>query len=60
MNEVTITLTEEQERFLKLFATNHYEGAPDNLATHHPLFIVKSKKDGKYVDVAYFFILETN
>lgn len=58
MREITIKITEEQEKSLKLFAAKHHEGAPDNLATRHPLFIVQSRKDDEYRNVAYFFILE--
>lgn len=44
MKEITIQLTEQQEKFLKIFATNHYPGAKDNLATHHPIHVVQTKR----------------
>lgn len=44
MKEITIRITEQQEKFLKQFAVNHYPGAKDNLATHQPIHIVQSKR----------------
>lgn len=64
--KVEIELTSEQERFLKLFAANHYPGAPDNLATNRPIHVVQKRasyenEDGVMVwdweNVAFFFIL---
>lgn len=45
MKEIKVTVTDMQERFLKLFATNHYPGARDNLATDRPLHIVQTKRN---------------
>lgn len=42
MHEITINLTEEQDKFLKLFAKNHYPNAKDNLCTSQPIHIVQS------------------
>jgi hypothetical protein len=44
MKKITVQITDEQEKFLKLFAANHYPGAKDNLATHHPIHIVQTKR----------------
>lgn len=44
MKKLTINLTENQERFLKKFAAEQYEGAANNLATRKPLHLVQSKK----------------
>jgi hypothetical protein len=43
MKEITISITPEQERFLKMFAANHHPGAADNLATHNPIHVVQKK-----------------
>lgn len=43
MREITVSLTEKQEKFLKLFAANHYPGTRDNLATNRPIHIVQTK-----------------
>jgi hypothetical protein len=70
MPEITISLTEEQEKFLKLFAQNHYPGAKDNVCTNNPLHLVQTREERvvdpdydepdkiKYRTVAIFFILE--
>ncbi len=44
MREITIQLTEQQEKFLKMFAANHYPGAKDNLATHQPIHVVQTQR----------------
>lgn len=43
MLSITIELTAQQEKFLKMFAGNHYPGAIDNLATDIPIHVVQSK-----------------
>lgn len=66
--EMTVELSEAQERFLKLFAKNQAEGSEDNKGTRSPLHIVQKRytkecaEEGEvvyyYSDVAYFWILE--
>lgn len=52
MREVTISLTEEQEKYLKLFASKHYSGSKDNLCTSQPLHLVQTR-DEVVVDPEY-------
>lgn len=42
---ITVELTEAQEKFLKKFAENHYEGSPNNHCTSMPLFVVQKATD---------------
>ncbi|KLU66736.1 hypothetical protein DEAC_c14040 [Desulfosporosinus acididurans] len=42
MAKITINLTDEQEKFLKLFSKNHYPGAHDNVCTPQPIHVVQS------------------
>lgn len=44
MKQLTIDLTEQQEKFLKIFAEKHYEGAPDNLYTANAIHFVETKR----------------
>lgn len=44
LTQVTVNLTEQQEKFLKLFAEKHYNGAPDNLYTVYPFHIVETQR----------------
>lgn len=44
MKNINIELTDEQIKFLKLFAENHYAGAKDNLYTNYPIHIVQNKR----------------
>lgn len=43
MTKITVTLTEQQEQFLKVFADKQFPGAEDNLHTVNPIHIVRSK-----------------
>jgi len=52
MSEVTIGLTEEQEKFLKEFSLKQCEGSKDNVGTHHPLHLVQTR-DEVVVDPDY-------
>lgn len=52
MKEITIQLTEQQEHFLRLLATNHYPNAKDNLCTIKPIHIVQTR-DERIVDPDY-------
>jgi len=52
MREVTISLTGEQEKFLKEFSLKQCEGSEDNLGTHHPLHLVQTR-DEEVVDPDY-------
>ena len=45
MSEITVTLTEQQEKFLKMFATNHHPGAEDNVCTHKPIHVVQTRRE---------------
>lgn|GEM_PF-1020976 len=42
--EITIDLNEKQEKFLKEFASKHYEGAIDNLCTRDAFHVVQTKR----------------
>ncbi|MFY2248491.1 hypothetical protein ACOSZH_01270 [Priestia megaterium] len=42
--QVTLSLTERQAEFLKLFAAKQYHGADDNRCTGYPLHIVENKR----------------
>jgi len=44
MSEITLTLTEEQVKFLKQFAAKQYHGAKDNLCTGYPIHMVETKR----------------
>lgn len=44
MKQVTISITEQQEKFLKLFAEKQYHGSPDNRCTGHPIHFVETKR----------------
>lgn len=55
MKEITIAITPEQEKFLKLFSANHHPGAKDNLATHNPIHVVQRKR---YRQIPYSSDLE--
>lgn len=52
MREITIRLTEEQEKYLKLFASKHYSGSVDNLCTNQPLHLVQTQTE-RVVDPDY-------
>lgn len=52
MKNITIQVTEQQEHFLKLFATNHFPDADDNLGTHNPIHIVQTE-DERVIDPDY-------
>lgn len=43
MKKITVTLTEEQEKFLKTFAEKQKAGADDNLFTANALHVVENK-----------------
>lgn len=43
--ELNIKLTDEQEKLLRKFATDHYPNSEKNYATHHPLFVVETRKE---------------
>lgn len=42
MSEITLTITNEQVKFLKQFAAKQYHGADDNLCTSYPIHVVES------------------
>jgi len=44
MKEITIKVTEEQEKFLKAFALKQYPGAKDNVCTVHPVHVVENTR----------------
>lgn len=52
MREIKISLTDEQEMFLKEFSLKHYEGSKDNVGTHHPLHLVQTMAE-RVVDPDY-------
>ncbi|MGG4439226.1 hypothetical protein [Brevibacillus fortis] len=52
MKQVTISITEQQEKFLKLFAEKQTPGAPDNRYTSYPLHIVENKRYN-YIPYSY-------
>ncbi len=43
--KITVEITEEQERFLRLFAEKQFEGARDNLLTSKPLHLVQKQRE---------------
>lgn len=49
MSEITISLTDEQEKFLKEFSAKHFSGSKDNVCTNHPLHTVQTQ-DTRVVD----------
>lgn len=50
MKEITIKVTEEQEKFLKAFALKQYPGAKDNVSTAYPVHVVENTR---YMYVPY-------
>lgn len=44
MAKIEIELTEQQEKFLKEFASKHYDGARDNVCTVDAFHVVESKR----------------
>lgn len=52
MREVTISLTDEQEKYLKEFSSKQCEGSKDNVGTHQPLHLVQTR-DEVVVDPDY-------
>lgn len=44
MKQASVSITEQQEKFLKLFAEKQYHGAPDNRCTGHPIHFVETKR----------------
>ena len=52
MSEITITLTEQQEKFLKMFAANHGPNSEDNVCTHKPIHTVQTQRE-RVVDPDY-------
>lgn len=44
MTKIEIELTEQQEKFLKEFASKHYDGAKDNLYTADAFHVVETKR----------------
>ena len=58
MGDITITLNEQQEKFLKQFAQNHFAGAEDNLGTQHPFHAVQTERK-RVVDPDYGSVDET-
>lgn len=52
MSEITIKLTEEQEKFLRIFASKQFNGSKDNVETHHPLHLVQTQYE-QVVDPVY-------
>jgi hypothetical protein len=45
MKSINIELTEQQEYFLKKFASNHYEGSKQNLCTYKPIHLVQTSRE---------------
>ena len=58
MKKIVLSITPEQEKYLKDFARLHQPGSEENLATRKPIHIVEEKNEelGVYLPVAYFFI----
>ncbi|CDQ41925.1 hypothetical protein [Virgibacillus salexigens] len=58
MKDLTISISEEQEKFLKQFASKQYSGADDNLITADPFHAVETKQY-KYIpyssDITEFY-----
>ncbi|WP_390621039.1 hypothetical protein [Brevibacillus massiliensis] len=58
LKQVTVSITEQQEKFLKLFAEKQYHGAPDNRCTSYPIHFVETKRY-RYIpysdDIAWAF-----
>lgn len=52
MAQITIYLTERQERFLKEFAAKHYPGSHDNVMTGKPIHFVQTRRE-RVVDPDY-------
>jgi len=52
MREVTISLTEEQEKYLKEFSLKQCEGSNDNVGTNQPLHFVQTQYE-RVVDSNY-------
>lgn len=52
MSEITIILTEQQEKFLKMFAANHGPNSEDNVGTRKPFHVVQTRRE-RVVDTDY-------
>ena len=52
MREITVSITEEQGKYLKEFSAKQCEGSKDNVGTHHPLHLVQTQ-DEVVVDPDY-------
>ena len=52
MSKITIDLTEQQERFLKEFATKQFPGSKDNLITANPIHLVQTRRE-RVIDEDY-------
>jgi hypothetical protein len=52
MKSINIELTENQEYFLKKFASNHYEGSKQNNYTYKPIHLVQTTRE-RVVDPDY-------
>lgn len=52
MAQITIDLTERQERFLKEFAAKHYSGSHANVLTSKPIHFVQTRRE-RVVDPDY-------
>lgn len=52
MSQITIELTEQQENFLKKFATKQALGSKDNCGTYNPIHVVE--------DVLYHYVKEAS
>ena len=48
--EIKLNITDEQVKFLKQFAANHYPGAKDNLGTDRPLHLVQTEYTERVYD----------
>lgn len=45
MREITITLTDEQEKYLREFAVKQCDGSRDNVGTYHPMHVVQTRRE---------------
>lgn len=52
MKSINIELTDQQEYFLKKFASKHYEGSKQNLCTYKPIHLAQTSRE-RVVDPDY-------
>lgn len=44
-SNITVTLTDKQEHFLKMFAANQCPGSKDNVMTYKPIHVVQTRRE---------------